>query len=422
VLSKITPPREAAPPSFTAGDLGHFRVLREFREALADAQAGVEPHSSFLDARRKLELGDYLGLMLFGLLNPIARTLRALSYCSKFEKVRKDVCSSPASLGSLSEAQHLVDVGVLERVLGDLVERRLDEVRQLRQGPASKPVDGKARQVIEWMAHDGSCFPALERMGWALYGSGPKGNSKGVKLHLSFHVEADIPARASICEAAVCERGHLRKKLVRGSAYIADRLYGMEHAFFRELEKNGCLYCIRIKDEAVVDVIEELPVSEQDRRAGVLRQCRARLGLGKRTAQSPEMRLVYVRGVDGMILLLATNLDMDQLGAADVALLYKRRWEIEYYFRWMKCIMGCGHWMAESRNGASIQIYLALIGSLLLQLQLGRRPSKRIWETLQWHQCGMVSDGELKAILAQQLASEQRRRESKTREAFWKRR
>jgi hypothetical protein len=419
VLSKTTKPREDAPPSFTASELGHFRVLREFREALTHAQAEVEPHPSFLDLRRKLELGDYLGLMLFGLLNPIARSMRALSYCSKFEKVRKDVCSNPASLGSLSEAQHLVDVGVLERVLGDLVEQRFEEIRG---GRTSKPIDGKAKRVIEWMAHDGSCFPALERMSWALYGSGPKGSSKGVKLHLSFHVEADIPARASICEAAVCERGHLREKLVRGAAYIADRLYGMEHAFFRELEIKGCHYCIRIKDEAVVDVIEELPVSEQDRCAGVLRQCRARLGLGKRTAQSPELRLVHVCGADGMILLLATNLDRHQLSAADVALLYKRRWEIEYYFRWMKCIMGCGHWMAESRNGAIIQIYLALIGSLLLQLQLGRRPSKRIWETMQWHQCGMVSDEELKTILAQQLVREQSRRESKTREAFWKRR
>ena len=152
----------------------------------------------------------------------------------------------------------------------------------------------------------------------------------------------------------------------------------MEHAFFAESEKKGCRYCIRIKDEAVVDVIEEFPVSGQDRGAGVQRQCRARLGLGKRTAQSPELRLVYVRGVNGTILVLATNLGADQLSAADVALLYKRRWEIEYYFRWMKCIMGCGHWMAESRNGATIQIYLALIGSLLLQLQLGLRPSKRV--------------------------------------------
>jgi len=417
-LSKNTKPRETVPVCFSASDLGHFRLLREFREALALAQAEVEVHPSFLDARRKLELGDYLGLMLFGLLNPIARTMRGLSHCSKFPKVRRDVCSNPASLGSLSEVQHLVDVGVLERLLGDLVERRFAEIEAAR--PA-KPVDAKAKEVIDWMAHDGSCFPALERMGWALYGAGPNGSSKGVKLHLSFHVGADIPTKASVCEAAVCERSELREKLVRGSAYIADRLYGMEHAFFAELEKKGCRYCIRIKDEAVVDVIEELPLSEQDCGVGVLRQCRARLGLGKRTAQSPELRLVYVRGVDGTILLLATNLAADELSAADVALLYKRRWEIEYYFRWMKCIMGCGHWMAESRNGATIQIYLALIGSLLLQLQLGRRPSKRVWETMQWHQCGMISDEELKDALVRELASEQRRRESKTREAFWKR-
>lgn len=405
-------------PAFTASDLGHFRLLREFREALAEAQSTVEPHPSFLDVRRKLELGDYLGLMLFGLFNPIARTLRGLSECSKLPKVRRDVCSHPASLGSLSEAQHLVDVAVLERVLGDLVERRF---REIRGGPVSKPVDQQAGQVIEWMAHDGSSFPALERMSRALYGGGPNGNSKAVKLHLSFHVEADTPARASVCEAAVCERGQLRKTLVRGSAYIADRLYGMQYAFFHELEKMDCRYCIRLKDEAAMEVIEELPVSSEDRAAGVLRQCRARLGLGRRTAQSPEMRLVHVGAGDGKTLLLATNLAVDQLGAADVALLYKRRWEIEYYFRWVKCIMGCGHWMAESRNGATIQIYLALIGSLLLQLQLGRRPSKRIWEIMQWHHCGMVGDEELKSALTRLLAGEQRRRESKTREAFWKR-
>ena len=57
-MSKNTKPREAAPPPFKASDLGHFRLLREFRDALAKAQAEVEAHPSFLDARRKLELGD----------------------------------------------------------------------------------------------------------------------------------------------------------------------------------------------------------------------------------------------------------------------------------------------------------------------------------------------------------------------------
>ena len=372
---------------------------------------------SFADPRRLLELGDYLGLLLFGLLNPVARTLRGLCHASRFKKVQRDVCGRPASLGSLSEAQHLVNVEVLERVMNGLVRRHLAE----RRGTvAAKSVADQAGELVAWMAHDGSSFPALDRMSWALYGGGPGGGSKAVKLHLSFYVDVDVAARASVCEASACERGELREKLQPGAAYVGDRLYGMEHAFFEHLNQAGCRYCIRIKDDTEIGVIEELPLGGQDRLAGVLRQRRVRLGLGKRTAQSPELRLVEVRGITGEILLLVTNLGPEQLSAAEVALLYKKRWQIEYFFRWIKCVMGCGHWMAESRNGATIQLYLALIASLLLQLQLGRRPSKRIWETLQWHQCGMIGHDELQASLVAELAREQRRRNPRPRAPFWK--
>jgi hypothetical protein len=63
---------------------------------------------------------------------------------------------------------------------------------------------------------------------------------------------------------------------------------------------------------------------------------------------------------------------------------------VEYFFRWMKCLMGCGHWLAESPRGITLQIYLALIGALLLQLDLERRPIRRVWELLQWHQMSMM--------------------------------
>jgi hypothetical protein len=75
-LSKNTQPRETAPPPFKASDLGHFRLLREFGEALAKAQAEVQAHPGFHDARRKLELGDCLGLILFGLPIPLPNPAR----------------------------------------------------------------------------------------------------------------------------------------------------------------------------------------------------------------------------------------------------------------------------------------------------------------------------------------------------------
>ena len=164
-----------------------------------------------------------------------------------------------------------------------------------------------------------------------------------------------------------------------------------------------------MRDSAAVEIIEQLPVSSAEAAAGVLRQMSARLG-GKHS-RSEQLRLIHVRSASGEILVLATNLGADEMAADDLAMLYSRRWQIEYFFRWVKCVMGCGHWMAESRNGVSVQIYLALIASLLLQLQLGRRPSKRVWELMGWHQCGALTDEELERLLADQLRREKLQRE-----------
>ena len=76
--------------------------------------------------------------------------------------------------------------------------------------------------------------------------------------------------------------------------------------------------------------------------------------------------------------------------------------------------MGCGHWLAESPRGVSNQLCLALIGALLLQLDLGRRPSKRVWELFQWYQVGMLDEAELAEQLTQQLAREDQARAKKT--------
>jgi len=54
------------------------------------------------------------------------------------------------------------------------------------------------------------------------------------------------------------------------------------------------------------------------------------------------------------------------LPAELVVLLYRRRWQVELFFRWLKCLLGCKRWLAESRQGATLQIYLALIAAVLL--------------------------------------------------------
>ena len=99
------------------------------------------------------------------------------------------------------------------------------------------------------------------------------------------------------------------------------------------------------------------------------------------------------------ILLLASDLvDVD---AAWIALGYKFRWTVELFFRWFKCILGCQHLLSTSQNGVTIQVYLALIASLLVSLWTGHKPTKRTFEMLCFYFSGWASEAELQARLAE---------------------
>ena len=77
---------------------------------------------------------------------------------------------------------------------------------------------------------------------------------------------------------------------------------------------------------------------------------------------------------------------------------------MELFFRWIKCILGNRHGLAESPRGVAIQIYLALIASLLLQKSIGQRPNKRMFEAIQLYLMGMATLDELEAAIENQLA------------------
>ena len=92
-------------------------------------------------------------------------------------------------------------------------------------------------------------------------------------------------------------------------------------------------------------------------------------------------------------LLLVT--DRPDLPAELVVLLYRYRWHVELFFKWLKCVMGCRHLVAESEEGVRIQVYAALIAGLLIVLWTGRKPTKGTYLTLQFYFLGWVSDEEL---------------------------
>jgi hypothetical protein len=365
----------------TERQLIRWRLVEEFRQRLDQVLGPVQGgHSSWVDSQRLLAYADYLSLFLFGLLNPVVRTMRGLCSASHLQRVQEQICSRPVSLGSFSEAQHLLAPALLEKVFAGLAA----EVH----GPV--PNDPRL-QAQRWLAHDGTLWRALPRMGWALYGAGRGGQSRGVKLHLSFHLLEDKPVRGTVRPGKDCERAVWKQRWEPGDAYIGDRYFGEDYGLLDELTQALCVYVLRLREQAVITVEEELPVSPADRAAGVVRQ--AWVVLGKRT-RSGRVRVVWVEA-EGHSLILVTNQTPAQLPAELVSLLYRKRWQVELFFRWIKCILGCRHWLAESPEGVALQIYLALIAALLLQLYTGKRPSKRMMELIQFYQLGVASLEEL---------------------------
>jgi hypothetical protein len=234
-----------------------------------------------------------------------------------------------------------------------------------------------------------------------------------VRLHLGFHLLDDKPAVARVSAGQLCERKAWKQSWQRGAAYVGDRYYGEDYRLFEELTAHGCHFVVRLCEQAAVNVEQELAVSAEDHAAGVRRQAWVRLGADARVRRHcGRVRVVWVETPTAGTLRLATNLEPGTLSAELVARVYRRRWQIECFFRWVKCLLGCRHWLAESPSGVSHQLYLALIAAVLLQQALGRRPNRRMLELIQLHQMGVATLDELMAGLRREAERAAARRKN----------
>jgi hypothetical protein len=115
----------------------------------------------------------------------------------------------------------------------------------------------------------------------------------------------------------------------------------------------------------------------------------------------PDFRVVRVEAHGDVFQLITTRED---LSAELIGLIYRQRWQIELFFKWIKTILNCRHWLAESPAGVTIQIYCVLIAALLLLLWTGRRPNKRAVESLRLYWLGWATEQELAKLLQRATA------------------
>ncbi len=363
--------------------LRSWKLLDDFRQRLAKVRGKMPPPPDKRPGgpERLLLEEDYFSLMLFGLFNPVVKSMRGLCPVSRLKRVQEEVCGWQVSFGSFSEAQGIFDPELLRQVFPDLsgeIHSSWGDARLAHLADKLKLVDG-------------TLLPALPRMHARALAQ--RAEPRAAKLHLKFSVLRQAPGDALITTGNSCERKALREFVRKGETIVGDRCYGLEYGSFGELRQIGASFVIRIRNHPRMEIVGELSLTGADRAAGVTWQGMVKPG---DKWQGDAIRVVKVE-VDGKELLLAADLEIE---AELIALIYHYRWQIELFFKWLKSILGCRRLMAESPEGVDIQIYSALIAALMLQLPTGKRPGKRAMELIRFYMMGYARLDEVIALLA----------------------
>jgi len=369
------------------GPLQGINYLQLLGTLLTDLHhAGAERDRA---GHRELFYDQYALLLLLYYYNPTITSLRGLQRTTELSKVHH-LGIHRTSLGSLSEAQQVFDAGLLENVIAALVGRL--PVLAAKAGQSA---------LLPLVAVDGSLLPALPRMAWALW---QDDTHRAAKLHVAFSVFKANPIAASVTIGTGSERTELRRFVQPGGFYVFDRGY-TDYGLFQELQDLACSFVGRVQENVAYEVLEERPLTDADRAAGVVRDITLRrLGTPHHFRLLPQpFRLVWVAtgkrrtdGTEETLILVTNRLD---LAAELIAVAYRYRWTVELFFRWLKCVLGCRHLLCESANGVTFQVYSAIIASLLLSLWIGRKPDKATYEMVCHYLSGWATEQELLAYL-----------------------
>ena len=195
---------------------------------------------------------------------------------------------------------------------------------------------------------------------WASFRSG----KSGVKIHTVYDPDAQAPTFFSITHAKKHDKKEAEKMpLLKGATYVFDRAYN-DYAWFHDLSQDGITFVSRMKSNAGFEVVESVPVSD----AGVLEDQWIRLSSAKGREACPTTlrRIRFVREADNKTLTFITN-DLKR-SAGEIASLYKQRWQIELFFKWIKQNLKIKRFIGTSENAVKIQIIIAMIAYLLLHL------------------------------------------------------
>lgn len=189
----------------------------------------------------------------------------------------------------------------------------------------------------------------------------------GVKAHVIYDANGGHPVYLDVTPERVNDITAAQQMPIEAKAtYVFDLGY-YDYGWWAKLDAAGCRIVTRLKSNTPLRIRQKRPVARSGNilsdRVGLLPQ---RLAASRKNPMAKPVREIRVRISTGKVLRLLTN-DL-KAPASEIAALYKRRWEIELFFKWIKQTLKIRHFLGTSENAVRIQIAVALITFLLIKL------------------------------------------------------
>ena len=264
--------------------------------------------------------------------------------------------AAPAARSTLADANRCRPAAVFSDLLAAMIARSQPGLRRAMAG-TTLLVDSTSLPLNSLSA------------GWARVSD----HACGAKLHIVLDPDADRPTYAAVTPARVPDitAAHAMP-VVPGATCVFDLGY-YDYAWWAKLDAAGCRIVTRLKANTPLAVtgVRPVPGSVPGGPANPILSDRtghlpARRGKGRANPMTKPVREVRVRIDTGPVLRILTN-DLDAT-AQEIADLYKRRWAVELFFRWVKQTLKITRFLGTTENAVRIQVACALIAFLLLRM------------------------------------------------------
>ncbi len=299
---------------------------------------------------RKLDTKQHLLALLYGQFSGASSLREIINGMASHEARLYHLGAKPVKRSTLSDANAERPWQVFSDIFAALLKQAHGGLRRSASG-AVRLIDATSIRLSSLSAD------------WATFSA----DVCGAKAHVVYDPQADCPVYFAVTPARVNDITAAKAMPVEpGATYVYDLGY-YDYGFWAALEAGGCRFVTRLKKNTPLAVLQENDVPQDSGilsdRIGLLPQ---RLAASRRNPLAKPVRELRVLNDSGRELRIVTN-DLEA-PADEIAELYRQRWQIELFFRWIKQTLRIEHFLGTSENAVRIQIAVALIAFLLLRL------------------------------------------------------